>query len=232
MGRAEGRHGAPRQGTPPPQDVPGDDPRISAEDRQIGASSRMQGYPSPIPGGKVHITNAPSVRTTPPIPDARPEYHDANAHGVDPGSATTRDRAEVMRGPNTVHKDAPKPPKSGHVPDRPVPVPVYIVEEGSTEETFRTNAPRHITLNASTGEPLQLVGRDRNRSRVLLLNESASSDIRFAQAPSDLTGGGGALLPWPSNSYLTLYTQDTLYAISADSGTPKISVISEHDQQW
>lgn len=232
MGRAEGRHHGPRRGTPPPQDVPGDDPRISAEDRQIGASSRMQGYPSPIPGGKTHITNAESMRTTPPIPDARPEYHDGNAHGVDPGSATTRERAEVMRGPNTVHRDRPRMPERDAHEHRPAPVPVYIVEQGATEETYRTNAPRHVQLNAAGGEPTQLVGRDRNRVRVLLLNESTSSDIRFGASPAELTGGGGALLPWPSNSYLTLHTQDMLYAISADTGTPKISIISEHDQQW
>ena len=232
MGRAEGRHRGPRQGTPPPQDVPGDDPRISAEDRQIGASSRMQGYPSPIPGGKTHLTNAPAVRTTPPIADARPEYHDANAHGVDPGSATTRDRAEVMRGPNTVHRDAPKMPKRDQSEHRPEPVPVYLVEQGTAEETYRTNAPRHIQLNAAGGEASQLVGLDRNRVRVLLLNESTSSDIRFASTIAELAAGGGALLPWPSNSYLTLHTQDTLYAISADTGTPKISVISEHEHPW
>lgn len=232
MSRAAGRNHAPRRDTPPPQEVPGDDPRISAEDRQIGASSRMQGYPSPIPGGKVHLTNAESMRATPPIADARPEYHDANAHGVDPGSATTRDRAEVMRGPNTVHRDRPRMPQHTAAEHRPEPVPVYLVEQGSNEESIRTNAPRHIILNASGGEPRQLCGQDHNRVRLLLLNESTSSDIRFGADPAELSVGGGALLPWPSNSYLTLHTQDMLYAISADSGTPKISVISEHEERW
>lgn len=218
-GRARGKH------TPRPATIDPDSP----EGRGLGMSERMQGGPSPIPGGKVHITNANAMRHPVPTPDSREEISDQNAHGVPPASHTARERAEMMRGSNSIK---PQVPKYSHLPNRPEPVPVYLVEAGSGPEALRTSAPHHFTLNASTGETVRLCGKDPNRSRVLLLNESTSSDIRFGDSPGDLVGGGGALLPWPMNSYLTMYTQDELWAISADSGTPTISVIQEFEQPW
>jgi hypothetical protein len=185
-------------------------------------SKRTQGIPSPIPGGREHIANAPSVRQQIPIPDARPEITDLNAHGVPHGTATTRERAELERGPNTVHQRAFSAPTP--LVDRPSPIPVYMVQD-ARPEVLRTAAPHNFKLQASTGEPVRLCGRDLTRSAVWILNESTSSDIRFGQRPADLGNGGGALLPWPSNSYLKLETQDELYGISKDSGTPVISVI-------
>lgn len=227
MTRAFGKKNAPR--------VPGDDPRTTMEDREAGVSPRVQGFPSPVPGGKTHLVNAPSVRRTPVPPESPPEIKPLDAHGVLPGTHTSRERAELERGPNTTHDRTPPTSHRRHQAEteahRPVPVPVYIVESGVKERSIRTAAPRHVTLNASTGDPVQIAGRDESRVRLLILNESTSSDIRFGIGPADSVNDG-ALLPWPSNSYLTLHTQDTVWAISADSGTPKISIISEHEQRW
>lgn len=222
-GRARGKH-TPR----PPEIRPGD-----PEGREMGMSDRVQGYPSPIPGGKTHVTNAPSVRNKVPIADARPEITDLNAHGVQPGTMTSRERAEVMRGPNSIHA-APVPASEHGAGGQPAtaPVPVYIVETASPPEVMRSAAPHHFQLQASTGEGVRLCGRDRKRVRIGLLNESTSSNIRFAKDLRDLTNGGGSLLPWPSNTYLFLTTQDELWGISADSGTPVVSVIQEYDQPW
>jgi hypothetical protein len=222
VSRAEGRKHSPRPVVIEPD---------SGEGREMGMSDRMQGYPSPIPGGKVHLVNAETMREKIPVPDSEPEITDLNAHGVQPGTSTSRERAEIERGPNTIHERTP-PRRPSVASKRPEPVPVYIVEDASPGSVLRANAPRHFTLPAAGGEPQRLVGKDRNRVRVLLLNESTSSDIRFAATLTDLTGGGGALLPWPNNSYLTLETQDELYAISADSGTPAISIISEFELPW
>lgn len=202
----------------------------SGEGREIGMSDRMQGDPSPIPGGKQHIVNASATRQRTPVPDSRPEITDLNAHGVDPGTHTSRERAETMRGPNSVHRTPP--PTFAPPEKRPEPVPVYLVEEGSAPRVLRTSAPHSITLQASTGEGVRLCGQDQNRTVVRLLNESTSSDIRYAQGPRDLNNGGGALLPWPNNSYLNLVTQDELWAISADSGTPRISIVQEFESPW
>jgi hypothetical protein len=203
----------------------------SGEGREIGMSDRMQGAPSPIPGGAVHVVNAESMRQHTPAPDAPPEIKPINAHGVPPGSATTRERADLQRGTNGHSPPRPHVQPSGNPP--PPPVPVYVVEMGDNGGMYRSSAPRSFLLpaasGAAAGDPVRLCGREATRRRILLLNESTSSDIRFAQRPSDLNGGGGALLPWPGNSYLTLHTQDELWAVSADTGTPKISIIQEFD---
>lgn len=211
MGRARGKH----TGRTP--EIAPDSP----EGRQLGMSDRTQGIPSPIPGGREHIQNAPTMRQHAPVPDAWPESRDLNAHGVPPSTFTTRERAELERGPNTVHRDRP-----AHTPakEKPVPVPVYVVQDGQPN-ILRSAAPRHFQLPAQGGDPVRICGRDGTRTAVMLLNESTSSDIRFAQRPDDLTNGGGALLPYPNNSYSRFDTQDELYAVSKDSGTPIISVV-------
>ena len=194
----------------------------------IGMSSRMTADPSPIPGGRVHLENEPTVRQRTPVPDSPPEIKDLNAHGVQPDDHTARERAEFMRGPNGVK---PIRPAYDAPAVEPVPVPVRIVQERAPV-IRRTSSHRKIGLQASTGEAVRLCGLDPNRVNVLILNESSSSDVRFAQTPRDLNNGGGTLLPWPSNSYIKLETQDELWAISADSGTPYVSVLQEFEQPW
>jgi hypothetical protein len=192
-------------------------------------SDRMQGYPSPIPGGLDHVANAQTVRQRTPVPDSSPEIKDLNAHGVPPGTHTSRERSELERGPNLSHGPAPHLQEPG--PPTPVPVPVYVVANQDATNSWRSAAPHHFQLPASTGDAVRLCGRDPRRTNVYLLNESSSSNIRFAKTIQDLNNGGGALLPWPLNSYLKLETQDELYALSADSGTPIISVIQEFNTQ-
>ena len=216
-GRARGKHIPRGLGTP-----------NTPEGDGIGASDRMTADPSPIPGGRVHLENPPVVRQRTPVPDSPPEIKDINAHGVMPEAHTARERAEFQRGPNAVH---PIYPAYDAPAIEPVPVPVRIVEQRSPT-ILRAAAPHSITLQASTGEPVRLCGQDPTRVDILLLNESTSSDIRFATRQVELTAGGGALLPWPSNSYLRLATQDELWGISADSGTPRISIIQEFEQPW
>jgi len=169
------------------------------------------------------------VRHPVPIAEPRGEYRGVNAHGVAPGSHTTRERAEFMRGPNDAK---PLTPQHSDAPRRPDPVPVYLVERGEGPAVVRSNSPRNFLLQAQSGEPVRLCGVDPARRRVGLLNESTSSNIRFAQRYSDLVNHGGALLPWPANSYTWLDTQDELYAISDDTGTPRISVIAEFEHRW
>lgn len=218
MSRARGKH---TERHLPPQITNDEDPEV----RDVGGSTRTQGVPSAIPGGRPHLTNAPAVRHPVPTPDSKPEIRGVNAHGVLPDSHTTRERAEFMRGPNDLQ---PLVPHYQHHQVPEPPVAVRVVQEAPA--TLRTAAPHHVTLQASTGDPVRLCGVDRNRVMVLLLNESQSSDARFAHLYGDLTNGGGALLPWPMNSYLKLPTQDELWAISADTGTPTVSVIQVYDR--
>jgi hypothetical protein len=194
------------------------------EGRQIGLSDRVQGHPSPIPGGQNHIANAPAVRHRVPTPPSDPEIGMGNTHGVIPGSHTNAERADAERGPNTVHATMPKP-RPYQPRERPAPIPVFVVQDAHND-VLRSAAPHAITVpGTATADPVRLCGRDATRSEVLLLNESTTTDIRFAQRRSDLNNGGGALLPWPSNSYLKIRTQDELYAISTTGTAVTVSVI-------
>lgn len=202
----------------------------SPEGKQLGMSRRMQGVPSVIPGGRNHISNAPVIRQEVPESAAGPEITDQNAHGVPHGSATTRERAEVERGPNSIHQD---PPQTHAKEQRPAPIPVRIVEDHNGA-AFRSAAPHHITVPANSGEPVRLCGRDDTRSRILLLNEGAAgtSNVRIAQRIADLNLGGGSLLSAAMTSYLALTTQDDLYALSNDGTAQTVSIIQEFEQNW
>jgi hypothetical protein len=220
MSRARGKH---TERHIPPQVTDDEDPKA----RDVGASTRTQGVPSPIPGGRPHLSNAATMRQQVPVPDSKPEVRGTNAHGVLPGTHTTRERAEFMRGPNDLR---PLVPHYRH-PDVPEPVvPVRIVAQAP--QSIRTATAHHITVQASTGEATRLCGVDPNRIEVRLLNESQSSDVRFSYQPGDLVGGGGGLLPWPANAYTPVPTQDELWAISADSGTPTVSIMQIFDRPY
>lgn len=177
-----------------------------------------------IPGGLNHLGQDEVVPQKVPVPDQEwPFYRSDLAHGVPPDEAGHHDRVPV---------DRPKGGQSGHakleelVPP-PLPVPVYIVEEAGGQDSVRTAFPRSITCPASTAaEPARVCGLNPARARIGLLNEDTATDIRFAAELGALSAGTGALLPWPSNSYLWLDTQDELFAIGASgSGTPKLSII-------
>lgn len=221
MSRAQGKH-TPRK--PVVEEV---DPE-SPLGRQLGMSPRVQGTPSPIPGGRNHISNAPTGRQQAPIPEAGPEIDYFNAHGVPVGTATTRERAELERGPNTTHAHDVAPHLEGPA-EKPVPVPVYVVED-DRQHVYRTAAPHAITVPVNTADPVRLCGRDRSRRSIQLLNESSSTNVRFAQRLSDLSNGGGALLPAPTSSYLKIDTQDELWALSASGTAATVSIIQVYER--
>lgn len=221
MTRSSGR----QQRKPRAEDISPDSP----EGRQIGLSNRVQGHPSPIPGGQNHIKNAPAVRHTVPTPPSDPEIGMGNTHGVIPGSHTNAERADAERGPNTVHATMPRP-RTHPVHERPQPIPVFIVQDAHND-VLRSAAPHSISVPADTADPVRLCGRDTTRAEVLLLNESTTTDVRFAQRPSDLNAGGGALLPWPANSYLRLRTQDELYGLSASGTAATVSVVQVFERE-
>lgn len=206
----------------------------SMEGRAAGASRRTQGVPSPIPGGRPHIGNHPAVRREPPIPAPQREYRGIMEHGVPDESYTTAERADMERGgPNDTHTHGPHHTRAPR--ERPLPVPVIVVQPAGGPDVFLTAGAISRTMPANGGEPVRLCGRDPKRSRLLLLNEDASHHVRFAQRQADLIsgpgGGGGALLPKGMTSYLTLVCQDELWAWSADSGTPAVSIIQEYEQE-
>ena len=177
------------------------------------------------PGGQNHLGNPPVTRQPVPVPDREWPYRRANlAHGVPPdGKHHDRD-PRLSGGQRGQARTEPAPP-------RQTPVPVYIVE-GHDSAVIKSASPRSITCPASTSaEPVRVCGRDQRRVEIQILNEDTATDIRFATNLAPLAAGNGALLPWPSNSYVTIKTQGELSAIGASgSGTPRLSIIEVFDE--
>lgn len=205
----------------------------SPQGRDIGMSKRAQGVPSPIPGGREHIVNHPSVRTEPARPAPRGEYRGTMAHGVPPGSATTGERADMMRGPADLKSPAPRfTPVKDPVP----PVPVYIVETGSGPRPLRTAIMRHLIVPGLNGDPVLLCGRDVNRAKVRLMNADATNNIRIAsdlvslakdQGTTNKTIGGVVLIKGMTG-YQDIETQDEIWAITQDAtATCEVEIIME-----
>lgn len=221
MSRADGRK-ANRERTASPWPATG-------EEAEIGASpGRTQGTPSDIPGGRPHISNAPTHRQIVPTPPARPEIRGMNAHGVLPGTFTTRDRADLEQGRGATRPD---PTHFAELTEPVAPVPVYLVEGARGPVTIRTAMPHKLTVQANTGEPVRLCGLDRGRVKVGLLNEDPTNGIRFAWQPGDLAGGAGGLLPGSATSYQWFDTQDELWGISNTGSAATISVVQVFEQQ-
>lgn len=133
MSRARGKHNVR-----PATIEPGTD-----EGRDIGLSDRQLGTPSPIPGGEEHLTNRQTMRQSVPVAPAKPEFRGMNAHGVQPGTYTTHERANMMRGSNAA-KD-PQPVYRGKQKDTPAPIPVRIVQEGSDTAPLYTTSHRNVS---------------------------------------------------------------------------------------
>jgi hypothetical protein len=229
MGRASGRktnfQRAPQPGEEPPDDAQGKD---------IGESARQDPAGSPIPGLTGNITNYETVHRAVPVPDPLDEYRGMMAHGVPNASETTEERA-LMERDGTLAKphNPPTPPELARPVSRPTPVPVYLVEEGSGAAAFLSSSPRNITVPKNVGaDPVRLCGRNPKRNRIGLLNEDTATNVRFAQRPSDLVNGGGALLNWPNNSYTWLETQDELFAWTVSATlSVTVSIIEEFEQE-
>jgi hypothetical protein len=223
MGRASGRKNLPR--APQPGTPEGD---------EIGLSARQDPAGSPIPGLTGNITNYETVRQKVPIGEALPEHRGMMAHGVPPdGDQTTEERATMERDGTLAQHQPPTPPEHPRPVVRPTPVPVYVVEEGSSGQAFLSASPRNITVPKNTGaDPVRVCGRNPRRNRIGLLNEDTATNIRFAQRPSDLVNGGGALLNWPNNSYTWLETQDELWAVTVSVTLSVVmSIIEEFEKE-
>jgi hypothetical protein len=180
------------------------------------------GEPRDIPGGLNHLANPPVKHQTVPVPEPEWPYRQSMlAHGVPPDEHGRHDRDPRLSGGQRGQAPAAK------LAPRVSPVPVYIVESEGGPSSIRRAFPRSVTCPASTSaEPIRVCGRNPDRVKISLLNEDTATDIRFATNLTALSAGTGALLPWPANTYLTLETQDEIYAIGATgSGTPRLSIV-------
>jgi hypothetical protein len=215
MSRGRGRHIVR-----PPEIEPN-----SAAGRDIGLSDRQSPDGSPIPGGRPHLQNPVTVRRSVPVPAPRPEFREFMAHGVQPEDHTPHERAEAMRGPNSAHDPLPTFYGPGQAP--PPPVPVFVVENPNSEATIMDWSPRRFTLPANGAEPIHLVGTNSDREELLIINEDTAHNVFLSNTKAGLQTGTTSMvmLPKGMTSYLKLPFKTEVWAWSADSGTPLVSVI-------
>jgi hypothetical protein len=218
MARAHGRKGTGRPVEVTPEEA-----------RELGLSVLQSPEGSPIPGLTGNVKNYETHRQVPATGDEDlPEFRGMMAHGVQPEDHTAHDRAAHERGEHARAK-----PLKLETPAAPVvPVPVYLVEGQGGGRTYRESAPRHVTVANSASDATRLCGKNPKRIKIGLLNEDTATNVRFAQRITDLTNGGGALLPWPVNSYQWFETQGELYASTVSTTlTVTVSIIEEWEAE-
>jgi len=206
----------------------------SGEGRDIGMSGRLVSDKSPIPGGRTHILNQETVRQNVPVPVPELEYGGIMAHGVPPGPGTTQERAHVEQGPNTVK---PITPRYAKAPDVPAPIPVYIVPVAAGRRPLGTMAGDSFTVPAAGSDPIRIAGRDKTRTTIMILCETAPGanftaprGIRVDHEVGNLTSGRGALVPTGASSYQKFDGfQDELFAVSTDAQPVVVSVIYQYE---
>jgi len=225
MSRASGRK-PPRTGgfTDPGPD--------SGEGREIGESARQDpdGWISTQTG---NIVNRETVRQEVATGEPFPEHRGMMAHGVPPEDDTTAERAQAERG--TPNQARSRPPKEEGPRERPVPVPVYIVEQGSGSAPLSEASMFQLTAPAIGSNPNRLCGPDKRRSLVQVMNEDPSNNVRVG-ALADLVVDtqnsvvhGGARLAAGATGYTAFRSQGELYVISETGTAASLSVIFEFD---
>jgi len=193
----------------------------------IGESELTDPAGSPIPGGQNHIVNYETRARPVPSPAPPPAYDGMMAHGVpsEPRSDAGQIAAERGAGRKA------RPPAVEDQRQPPPAVPVFLVEGPDGPKVLRTSNPTQVTVPNNASDPRLIAGINPTRSRILLLNEDATTSVRFAKTQAELTNGGGALLVKGQASYLVLETQDELYALTVSSTlSVVISVIEEYEQ--
>lgn len=216
MSRATGRKHGPRQPVIEPGTPAGDD---------IGLSARRSPSGSPIPGKDLHVINPAVTYVEPATGPDKPPFRGIMAHGVPP-ELTEHHAAGDTRG----HETQRHRTKAAKDPE-PRPVPVYLAASPETgENPLRRVVVRKLTLPVvGVSDPVQIVGEDATIIEVLILNEDSTHHGRFSGELSNLASGQGAIIPKAATSYTKLVGQNTLYAVSDDSGNPVISVVITYD---
>ena len=156
------------------------------EGDEIGDTGRQGAKgTSPIPAGSTggpHIVNRQSFRQPVPVGEQLPEHGGMMAHGVPPEAHTAHERGDTMRGPNEVKQPVPTYRKQ---PDGPLPVPVYLVDRGVGSKALKTLATDKFTIPAAGSDPVRIAGRDKTRSHLCLLVETAAVTTQaVAQVPA------------------------------------------------
>lgn len=157
MSRASGRKGQPARPPVLGTDLPAD------KQAGYGIDDRD------IPGGQTHLVNYPTVTQKVPTAEPLDEFRGMMAHGVPPKEAETGHYDRQAPAGNR------REPRYARIKDPVTPVPVYIVEEGAGGRPLRTVATDRFSVPAAGTEPIRIAGRDRTRTYLHLLVETAGT---------------------------------------------------------
>lgn len=120
-------------------------------------------------------------RGIPPVPEDYAGYNlpyrGIETHGVEPN-------AEPQRTPGY---EEGRPTVYEAVPQDQEPVPVRIVQEESDEQPKFSTARTHVVAGR---QPMQLLGRDEDRYRLLIANRSVDKHV-YIGAKSEYVAGNG-----------------------------------------
>ena len=212
MTRAAGKHG-PRR------------PEVSDEEKAyIGADVQVPGPERDIPGGRTHIIEKvlpPATR--PATTEPKPQFRGMMAHGVEP---------EGDHWDRPGHRGDPKRdyhPQYARPEIPPVPVPVYLVEQGSARRTRKMATVRRVTCPQAGQSPIEIGADDDRLISIKLLNEDSANPVRFSHDMANLAANTAALLPKAMTSYLKIETQSALWLCSDGANNPIVSVIIEQE---
>lgn len=167
MSRARGRHGTGRAPELTPEQI-----------QEFGIDERE------IPSGIAHNDKNPVVQhEKPKVAEPLAEFRGMMAHGVPP------EGNHYQRDPRLTGQVGRVHVKPVDIPESPVPVPVYIVEESGGSRALMHTATKHFAAPVIGTEPAQICGQDTKRRSVRILNEGIAGTAAVAGGASTTTEG-------------------------------------------
>jgi len=166
MSRANGRgRQTPRKPQIEPGTPAGDD---------IGLSARQDPAGSPIPGLTGNVANYETVRREPAVGESFDEFRGMMAHGVPNASETTEERATMERTGTLAQHRPPTPPELHREARKPIPIPVYLVEQAAGGSPLTTLAGQKISVPAQGNAAARIGARDLERTDFYIMAETVT----------------------------------------------------------
>ncbi len=137
----------------------------------------------------------------------------SEAHGVDPNLSEPHPIDNVF---DQAHVE----PLEQTPPERhEVPTPVRIVSEGSKEDK-----QWRVLQSEANANPTQIVGKNRNRTNLIVHNAGAVDIFVGPDGPSASLFG----FPIPSGSQITLSGYGAVYAVTGDGSAQPVNILMEY----
>lgn len=182
-------------------------------------------YPEPLPGAHEYQGKEVVTRQRVDVPPNKAYYSAGMAHGVKSPEHHNGRIAPEHHERRQLEADNEAEPHIGHY--KVDPIPVYITEPGAGLHPIDQASFRQLTVVVGA-DPQPIVERNPQRTRVLLLNETATgANVRMLNGPNFASG---ALLPSGMTNYRDIKTKDQIWAVSdpAANTNAVISIIEEY----